>query len=282
MLDPSSGRHCVARILGFVLKFAIMTRPLFGCPCLMPITRSDIQRVAPKVLARLADMASVPTSGTVAGQAVASLMYEELGLDVRGPINDIDVFVDINMPRELRGKSAERQVSKVVRQKTAQAGSAIHSEKDGYGHIKFIAMRTTLKIAHTYRAGLINYTLVSDNNQRTSTRHYWKDPSAHPNPHPDKMSQDIVDGFDLNLVSVGINLASGAAVCSDEFLEFCNTRIIKAQTANTPCTPSSAWPPNFGVAKSQVHNAFTIKNAKNWKRRSCAKKHLKGWSSNRL
>ena len=189
------------------------------------ITEHDLRRAAPQVIKRLRAMTSLPPSGTVAGQAVASLMYEELGLAITGPINDIDVFVDCRMPRELRGKDPNvRPLTTQRLQKTTSSGNLLNTDWDQYTHVKFIALRSSIKILSTYKVDLLNYTLVSDVVPGDRT-HYCENFSR---------SQAIIEGFDLNLVAVGINLENDEVVFTEDFLEFCNTGQIKAQTCNTP------------------------------------------------
>ena len=189
------------------------------------ITEHDLRRAAPQVIKRLRAMTSLPPSGTVAGQAVASLMYEELGLAITGPINDIDVFVDCRMPRELRGKDPNvRPLTTQRLQKTTRSGNLLNTGWDEYTHVKFIALRSSIKILSTYKVDLLNYTLVADVVPEGRSDHSENF----------SRSQAIIEGFDLNLVAVGINLDNDEVVFTPDFLEFCNTGQIKAQTCNTP------------------------------------------------
>jgi hypothetical protein len=190
-------------------------------------TLKDLQQAAPKVIERLNAMALLPAHGTVAGQAVASLFFEELGHVAGGPVNDIDVFVNTNMPRKMRGLE-ELEANHVYQgsnkvQPTVQQLKDISVEVDDYQRIKFIALRSTLRIMRTYQVGLINYTLIQSPDM-------VKDEPG----HDDNVSSAIVGGFDLNVVGVGINLNSGKVVASDGFLEFLNTARIRVETCNTP------------------------------------------------
>jgi hypothetical protein len=188
----------------------------------------DLQRAAPAVLARLRGLATFPQHGTVAGQAVASAFWEALGLPMRGPINDIDVFVNMHMPREMRGKAAIQDPEAVVRPRVRQVTTTNLENKIGayaspYGMATAIALRCSTHILRTYRDGLVNYTLVDG-------PYIHRDEMGHSN----EVSASLVEGFDLNLVGVGINLDSGQVVASDGFLAFLATRKIQVQTCNTP------------------------------------------------
>lgn len=190
-------------------------------------TINDLQQVAPLVLQRLKQMGPLPPAGTVAGQAVASLFFEALGLALRGPINDIDAFVDISLPREDRGlaklpegtwgHTQQRTVATVANRDQVGVGT------DNYEQIKFIALRASTVIRSTYQVGIMNYTLVANMLAERGQRG-----------HSEAVSKSLVEGFDLNLVQVGINLESERVVASDGFLQFLADRKIRVATCNTP------------------------------------------------
>lgn len=189
-------------------------------------TTQDLQAAAPAVLARLRALADFPDKGTVAGQSVASMFLEELGHDIRGQVNDIDVFVSMGMPRTDRGLEPllPEQLNKPGSRKQ---GTTFHfndvSSETDYEHVKFIALRSSVNILRTYRVGLVNYTLIS-----SPLIPHGADG------HNAAVSQAVVDGFDLNLVGVGINLETGRVVSSAGFLEFLNSGVVRVETCNTP------------------------------------------------
>lgn len=190
------------------------------------ITAQNLHDATPRVLQRLQDLVVLPNIGTVAGQAVASLFYEELGLDMRGPINDVDIFVPNSLNPQERGvvHSADwdRYVDKSPRNPTARTGQTFDKAGGhGYNHVKFICARSNVTILRTYKDGLRNFTLV---------RHTSEEGDG----HGVVVSQDIVDGFDLNLVQVGINIKNETVVFSPHFLDFLNTKQLKVATCNTP------------------------------------------------
>lgn len=168
-------------------------------------TRSTLQSVVPQVLHRLRAITALPNHGTVAGQAVASLFFEELGLDIRGPVNDVDVFVSVTGNSVVSGALA-----------------TFSSEEDTYRHIKFISSNKNLTIVSTSSEGLLNTTTITH-------------PGAHDaQNHPHSVSQLLVEGFDLNAVAVGINLHTHQVVCSAEFLRFLEHKQIKVVSWLTP------------------------------------------------
>ena len=159
------------------------------------ITLNQLQAVAPLVLEELRSMATLPPAGTVAGQAVASLFWKALGLQMKGPVNDIDVFVNLHMPLELRGGPPESSLGKgnhIERQQKTTTHWDVAADRKDYGMVAKIALRCNTEILSTYRRGLVNYTLIQS-------------PSipAGKITQSDHISKSLVDGFDLNLVSVG-------------------------------------------------------------------------------
>lgn len=169
------------------------------------LTRTDLQAVVPNVLQRLQEITDLPAHGTVAGQAVASLFFEELNLDMRGPVNDVDVFVSA------RGQALANSPL-----------ALFSSEQDTYHHIKFISAQKNLTIVSTSTEGALNTTLIT----------YPGAIDEHI--HSLTISQLLVEGFDLNGVAVGINLHSHEMVCTAEFLRFLEHREMKVVSTLTP------------------------------------------------
>jgi hypothetical protein len=195
-------------------------------------TLTDLEKAAPRVLERLRALADLPQYGTVAGQSVASLFWEELGHPVRGPINDIDIFINSNMPRSMRGlkefTKEQREAMYSSGGKRRVNGTSVHMREIGmehshYDHVKFIALRATTTILSTYQVGLINYTLI----RSPFIRHDQLG-------HGMEVSKGLIEGFDLNMVGVGINLESGQVVATEGFIEFLNSHKIRVETCNTP------------------------------------------------
>lgn len=169
------------------------------------LTRSNLQAVVPQVLQRLREITDLPNHGTVAGQAVASIFFEELGLDIRGPVNDVDVFVSVS------GKTTG-----------SSALSTFSTEEDKYNHIKFISSSKNLSIVATSTDEALNTTQITYPGATTDQI------------HSQTISQLLVEGFDINEVAVGINLASHSMVCSSEFLKFLEHREMKVVSWLTP------------------------------------------------
>lgn len=186
------------------------------------ITYNDIVAATPNVLKRLKQLATLPNHGTVAGQAVASLFYEELNIGVSGPINDIDIFVSLNLPPEQRGVVHTGALKGVRANRTSSNVTSMAAESNDYSQIKFICARSNVTIFRTYQDGLRNFTLI---------RH---DEDGSDGEQTVDVSHDIIRGFDLNLVGVGIHLESGTPVATQDFIDFLNHKTMKIVTCNTP------------------------------------------------
>lgn len=199
------------------------------------ITFDDLKTVTPRVLERLKTLSTLPAHGIVAGQAVASLVYEELGLNIKGPINDIDIFVSKNLPANEREVVHSPSYSGEFKRRTAHYHqwqktiskrrriSSVNSDDDNpYKYINIIGQRGLVSILRTYRRDIRNYTLIDG--QGVGPSGYVSEATA----------QGLVNGFDLNCVAVGINLYSQKMVCSDQFLEFLNTSALKPQSYHNP------------------------------------------------
>lgn len=167
------------------------------------ITLAHLRSCAPAVLTRLRALADLPAHGTVAGQAVASLFYEELGLEMRGPVNDVDVFVSAPSTGQTRALG-------------------FSSEEQDYTHIPFISLNSPISICGTAQEGMLNTIAITY-------------PGACDDEvHPHALSQALVDGFDINCVGVGINLHTQEVVASAHFVHFLNTKQMEITTTLTP------------------------------------------------
>lgn len=199
----------------------------------MIITKDVLQQHSQRVLERLSELAVLPKMGTVAGQSVASLFFEELGLDIKGPINDVDIFVPMSMPREERGMDPlppyhdlmnpdefDLYSPKMRKSTTSSQAHQLETRGDDYAHIKFICERQGVNLLRTYKDGLRNFTLYKTELSEMDDT--------------DDISYNIVNGFDMNCVGIGFNLKTQELVVTEHFLEFLNTKTIQIVTSNTP------------------------------------------------
>lgn len=193
------------------------------------IDRDQLQKLVPEVLRRLNEIATLPQYGTVAGQSVASIFQELLGHPARGPINDIDVFVNRALPPRLRGRGkydasqSGPKLNKVQALGKHATGFDAADVGGSFGYMKVIVSRFNIDILRTYREGMVNYTMIAPAGVNSKQ---WG--------HDVDVSQTLVEGFDLNLVGVGINLQTKEVVATNEYLEFLRTSKMRVKTCNTP------------------------------------------------
>lgn len=189
------------------------------------ITEKHLHDKTPQVLARLQQLVTLPDHGTVAGQAVASILFEELGLPIKGPINDVDVFV--NKPKDDHQRIKDQGDSEKRGDKPKVVTDSLFLEED-YKQLITIASRQAISIHATQRDGLLNTTFISSILTAQSPIEYFSPKQSL------ALSQELIEGFDINAVEVGINLTEKTLVFSQNFLNFCNSLNLKSTTAHSP------------------------------------------------
>jgi hypothetical protein len=165
------------------------------------------KNIVDKILGELNKLVKVPTSGFLAGGAVANVL---LGMKYGAnyPINDLDIFVEKG-----EDESYEHHNSPV-------RSKDITVTQDGYSGILRISNDhgSQYQIASVERDGLLNYIKVTRVSDRTNIEDYMY----------------ILKGFDINCCQVGINLSNRTLTYTPEFEEFLNTKQLKVSTIYTP------------------------------------------------
>lgn len=175
------------------------------------------------ILAELGHIALMPEIGTVAGQAVASLVMRKLGLSFGAPINDVDVFLPVGSSpraRDMADQAEQRVLSRKVLSSLAshvtRASITIsHHEYTGMAHA---TAKEGYLILSTAREGMLNEVAY----ERT-----WLDARI-------GESLSVIRGFDLNSVQVGVDAASGALVWTPGFEDFLSSGQLLVVNVNTP------------------------------------------------
>lgn len=174
------------------------------------------------LLAELSKVAKIPEVGTLAGQAVASLVMRRLGLGMGSPINDVDVFLSAKLsPRgaemlNLANKKAEKnaRLSSLASHLTRVGVSA----ENGYSGMYQATIKAGYRINATAREGMLN---------EVAYERVWADAI-------DSEALAVLKGFDLNCVQAGIDAASGNLVWTPEFEDFVATSELRVVNVNTP------------------------------------------------
>lgn len=162
----------------------------------------------PGVLARLGALASLPTSGILAGQAVASALMEELGVGP-GVYNDIDIFLAADADKEAELASQAHQVAEAMRLGLPVAAL------DDYRALQ-MGEHSDLQILGATEEGPLN--LVWCKRQ------------------PGKLlnSTTVLYSFDLNAVEVAIDLQTGQLSWTRSFEYFLKTKELQVTSLVTP------------------------------------------------
>lgn len=165
------------------------------------------------ILNRLRDFTDLPTSGYVAGQAVASAVSELFGDGRAVQYNDVDVFREAT-PEDFASRS-QGHPDTPPRRKTAIRRcdfSTLELQRTQYHDIS----ETTVKryqVLGTKRQGMLNEVLCA-----FSEHDHLK----------------FLETFDLNCVQVGVDLASKQLFWTPEFDLFTKTRQLDVVTLHTP------------------------------------------------
>lgn len=159
------------------------------------------------VIAFLRQNYTLPEKGLVAGQAVASLIYKELGLNLLAPINDVDVFTE-----------TLRSAPKIRYDEKRFGAISTHSFKGSMGDL---TSSTTFN-----RAYRILRSYMSKEDQAVNIVEIKKSSKY--------VNKQIVDSFDLNCCSVGFDIETEEFVYSSAFEEFIKTKQLRVQSIHTP------------------------------------------------
>lgn len=170
-----------------------------------------------EIINHISQKCILPDFGVVAGQAVASAIYDLYGNPgIKGPYNDIDLFISVdtekNNPGDLDAfiKSAEIHQNKInisVQTELGKNGNAYGS------HFLIGGVKKTSTI------GILNLTLMERQNVN---------------------ALELIKSFDFNEVQVGIDLHSKKLYWSSEFNHFLSNQILKADNISNGRTMTRA------------------------------------------
>lgn len=152
------------------------------------------------------DNYKIPDSGFIAGQAVASLVYRALNMDIPFFINDIDVFSRATGPNEW-----------VCSPKTSLLklnGSSFISRDNKYG--RYYAVVSSDFSKDDPDVNLIEYDCPKE--QLNDDEHFF----------------DLIGAFDFNCCAVGFNIEDSKFCYHDAFLSFVKTKQLRVLAAFTP------------------------------------------------
>jgi len=182
------------------------------------------------VMSKLLEIADgqLPSDGAIAGQAVASAIFEVLELDITPVYNDLDIFIPLT--GYMLSGQAEDFVSKVSSKNTLDnelvSRHEVFSSVDKYG---LMSTYTQFKysVVHTARYGMVNkiwikMPVLSRGASIKSSRR--------------NIVHTVIKDFDINGTQVGLWLgdAEPQIIFTEEFLQFLVTRQLEIINWNTP------------------------------------------------
>jgi hypothetical protein len=195
-----------------------------------------------RILSILQDkFGNIPKTGVIAGQAVASAVYEIMGLTDKGPYNDLDVFVT--------EKDMDGFLDNPVR---AKAIGKLRQEGDGHRHPKSrkTAFKNSIAKHETYVGlmddplgrqgytikncfhdplnGLHNYIVIEEQHIPD-----WLKKNENTKSQND-LATLIVNSFDINCCQIAIDLSKKTVSFTNDFENFLFQRNIQVSNALTP------------------------------------------------
>ncbi len=186
---------------------------------------------------------SSPSLGIVAGQAVASALFEHIGLG-QGPYNDIDTFVHYDQaphcphyddpnPIAESGEPRRTGIKRSFGRNFGITDPSISSGSLGISVIDPISCNGySVNYSHyDLGAPYINYVRISPDNipyekVRTAKAQGYSALSGY--------AELILNGFDINACQIALDLKAGTVVWTDEFQNFLYHKQLKSTFLGTP------------------------------------------------
>jgi len=169
----------------------------------------DREDLAPeKILSRLRSLSDLPSSGFIAGGAVANTILTIID-KISYPINDIDIYYE---------SSPGKFTSNMYRVVDPRLQLGLYND---FVYINEYSV-TTHTFIESWRSGMLNNVFVDFG--RWSRRNLSRLAKC----------SLILKGFDLNCCGAGLDLKSNTLIYTDDFVEFVETRQLKVSYPGTP------------------------------------------------
>lgn len=175
------------------------------------------------VINKLHSLATLPSSGCIAGQGLASIIYDELEIGVNAPINDLDIF-DISSVRLYKALAdCPNRVSLSFKGINDQVSII----DDHYNQISFYSVRTqrgyrVVKSFTDKEQPIINKTLITFSDQSIKLIDQAFDHDT------------LLESFDFNACQIAYDLGAKTFHYTNAFEVFLKTKILKLASLHTP------------------------------------------------
>lgn len=177
-----------------------------------------------EVARRLAQAAALPSEGIAAGQSVASVAMEVLGIELSRPINDVDVFFNERLSPEIQARARDKATDMGKRlsalSSRVSASDSHGVANSGYSLMAMATVKDGYNLLRATREGMLNEIFYS------RTR-YFED-------RPNDEAALVIKAFDLNCAQIGLDLKTGALAWTPEFEEFLASRELRVMNVATP------------------------------------------------
>ncbi len=167
-----------------------------------------------EVVRRLRELAPLPATGIVAGQAVASVIDRMQGMSL-APVNDIDIFR--RAPNTALKRKTQSATGTVTLRRTAMASPGQVLEYDALASV-MEALRS-YRVSSVSRQGLLNF--VNCALPEVSLI-------------PTLSAGRVLEAFDLNCVRVAVDLATERLYWDGHYARFLRHRRIEIAAVHTP------------------------------------------------
>jgi hypothetical protein len=167
-----------------------------------------------EVISELNDIQQLPSSGILAGGAIANKIWEKVSGN-KAIINDIDIFIFKSIKSVNDADINNEETKNEHYTKSIEDDLSINTYHDGY-HLYLNYCTTTksyYRILDTERLNEINTIFIESNDE---------DPNI------------VIGSFDLNCTQVAYDLATGELYYTEDFDKFIRTGVIAIVNINTP------------------------------------------------
>jgi hypothetical protein len=175
------------------------------------------------VIQKLHSLATLPKSGCIAGQGLASIIYDELDIGVKAPINDLDIFdiSSVRLYKALADSAAQSSLS------FKGVNDQLSIVEDHYNQISYFSVRTQrgYKVVKSFidkDQTIINKTLITFSDQSLKLIEQTFDHDT------------LLESFDFNACQVAYDLKSKKFYYTKAFETFLDTKILKLASLHTP------------------------------------------------
>lgn len=171
----------------------------------------------------------LPESGILAGQAVSSMIYKYLKLDLNPVINDLDIFFVFNYHSVQGVNNNVSLMSNQVREYFYEQQKNKNSKFSGINALFMFNDYGQLKINTGKKYDILGTTTFKKINKVFITNQ-----SATTSYSRDSLIYDIIDSFDINCTQVAIDLRSKKIYFTEAFILFLSTKQMEIVKYNTP------------------------------------------------